>query len=937
MKGFRNIFVSVLVALIFFAGAMFAGCGPVAEEQKEETPKTYTAYVENLETDYTVGDNFSVVGKTLVLTEQGSTNSISVQITEDMISQLPDLTSKGTKQLKISYNGATYTINITVNEDEELLIYQAILKLIESMQDVSINKVSGSIESTYFAKVLQDETNYSFEKESFELSDDKISNLRLTNNEKEFVKILYLEIVKSIVQASVTSVANGDFNYNNKSVTLSPELALSYFLMNIQDVDDISKLTFDVIFDATPEQLANTIVDNINYYFGIKNNATQNALKVIIKNFLTELRSDITLSEVDVVGTMENILSILSNPNKIIRYEYFTVVNELFQNAKEDNFQRFLSSVVAEFLNSDLEIRCYAENLTVGQLSGMRKSYNNAIISLCESFEDLIFGNKETFTALESFSEKIDNLLAQHNALFEKEVYYVVDNFMNYNNIYNLRSFEILNTEIKIVVKIYNVVSNSIAEDPETFSEFIDNALSYIDDNHFDDEINSYIRIVFATLKTFAGEFDCDFDRFVFALNDESIGSYLHYLPFVIFGFIEDNSLQNAVVSEFNECLAAISENESLKDFALLENVFEIFLPYSESEEEIITHARQYLVDVDDMIESGDFSNLEEKTVAIMDEVKDVTDDLGMQPVILDYLNFVANTISENGFDAEVFVDSVLNYEAFDNIKNNLMNYGIIGNLFFEKLFDSLIGMDGKLHISNFNYEKILPIIRESLEETNIEELDINIMLSLFEYLDQIPVMTIEEALECFARDSLIAFAKEYKDEIVEQIACAIVAYSGNESLSLGYDGFYVALEEAIEIVSEIFDEFTDGNFNAQNSILNLKNFIDKYYSTDSKTSVYALTTLVAFLSGEEIDFNEVLGDIQLPDGVEVDFNKLIDRLTDELTWTDIIKVKTFKTELITENNEYVGENITLEIDINFDIEIIKFIENIKINLKLEK
>ena len=106
--------------------------------------------------------------------------------------------------------------------------------------------------------------------------------------------------------------------------------------------------------------------------------------------------------------------------------------------------------------------------------------------------------------------------------------------------------------------------------------------------------------------------------------------------------------------------------------------------------------------------------------------------------------------------------------------------------------------------------------------------------------------------------------------------------------------------------------------------VADMNEFIDTYCEEDVRTYVksFAILSTLVMNYGEDIDYNELLGSIELPDEIkDVDFNKLIkETLKDKETY-DILDLQDVKVDYITdEEGNITKEILTISLNANYDI-----------------
>ena len=106
--------------------------------------------------------------------------------------------------------------------------------------------------------------------------------------------------------------------------------------------------------------------------------------------------------------------------------------------------------------------------------------------------------------------------------------------------------------------------------------------------------------------------------------------------------------------------------------------------------------------------------------------------------------------------------------------------------------------------------------------------------------------------------------------------------------------------------------------------VADMNEFIDTYCEEDVRTYVksFAILSTLVMNYGEDIDYNELFGSIELPNEIkDVDFNKLIkETLKDKETY-DILDLHDVKVDYITdEEGNITKEILTISLNANYDI-----------------
>jgi hypothetical protein len=106
--------------------------------------------------------------------------------------------------------------------------------------------------------------------------------------------------------------------------------------------------------------------------------------------------------------------------------------------------------------------------------------------------------------------------------------------------------------------------------------------------------------------------------------------------------------------------------------------------------------------------------------------------------------------------------------------------------------------------------------------------------------------------------------------------------------------------------------------------VADMNEFIDTYCEEDVRTYIksFAILSTLVMNYGEDIDYNELFGSIELPNEIkDVDFNKLIkETLKDKETY-DILDLQDVKVDYITdEEGNITKEILTISLNANYDI-----------------
>ena len=262
---------TVACAVVASTAVGLTGCGLFGSNKSKE------GYVfKGYDDTYFVNDTFSVEGTKLRITDKkGKTTEVSV--TENMITDMPDMTTAGTKTVTVMYNGVSYSFNITIENrtNEQLLTkLRSFLNRYESNKD---SVIDASVNTNLQAKYMNDTADID--------RDEAISLLSEMFDKDKLQDAVYNALFDAIVKSSF----NLDESYIVSSNELKANLDTEKVLNEIKDKlmsFDISGYLLDLVLPNTTDYYIQKITDTICYYSEIESTSGKLAIsKVISTNF----------------------------------------------------------------------------------------------------------------------------------------------------------------------------------------------------------------------------------------------------------------------------------------------------------------------------------------------------------------------------------------------------------------------------------------------------------------------------------------------------------------------------------------------------------------------------------------------------------------------------------------------------------------------------
>lgn len=180
-------------------------------------------------------------------------------------------------------------------------------------------------------------------------------------------------------------------------------------------------------------------------------------------------------------------------------------------------------------------------------------------------------------------------------------------------------------------------------------------------------------------------------------------------------------------------------------------------------------------------------------------------------------------------------------------------------------------------------------------------------------------------------KDVLTEYKTIAKETVTMMLLETLNIYHDNEV----YDKAQGELDHIVNyhLTAYLKDELVIGDL-----VADMDEFIDKYCEKDVRTYVksFAILSTLVMNYGEDIDYNELLGNIELPNEIkDVDFNKLIkETLKDKETY-DILDLQDVKVDYITDEEGNITKEI-LTISLNAKYDILLSAMDAKVTLTIE-
>jgi len=174
----------------------------------------------------------------------------------------------------------------------------------------------------------------------------------------------------------------------------------------------------------------------------------------------------------------------------------------------------------------------------------------------------------------------------------------------------------------------------------------------------------------------------------------------------------------------------------------------------------------------------------------------------------------------------------------------------------------------------------------------------------------------------------LLDYAADYKSDIAQYLTEMVVA-----NIYIPEDKY----DELYEFIENNLDKYFKEEFDINAFYIDIATFINQTADKDTRTLFNALAVYYIITQGDEnTDYNEIFSFIELPDGIaSVDYNVLVAQLKAADTYKDLIQITNVNTQHIIEGDNLIKEVITLDVKVDFDIQLFKLDGDFTIEVEL--
>lgn len=955
MKG-KLISKLIAGAVLLTAPIGLIACG---KDKGKTDPATTVAKSEivNFDNTYYVGDKVNLNDVTLKLT-MGNGSVLEFPISSSMVT-LPDMSTPGEKTIKITYNGKTYEFKINVSQKPDIL--QHINNFINHYKNSNgVNKVN--ISST-----MNLDTAFLNEKEHIS---EELFNKTLTKQDvaemDELLEGVYSVVANGIFESALDLEADDVLNSTDWKTKLNAVKAITKIYENAKNYD----LVTYVLKHLFPE------AGNVNYSTYITNNIADSMSlsltgKSKLKQLLDTAFNDLRAYEFNAFEFVDNFNQIVQN------YSSDADIKGFVSDAKtaSDNLQAGNKNTLSIFLNEikeyfpemfcnvyeDWDVRGDQEYFTAleqAKANNLELEYATNFIALIKAIEDFDFNNslasvnaiEAKLTALENTINKVNTQITRAKyvgVLLEQDIVMLKEILSKYTGDLVL---DIINT-VKEFAGLDDMLNGIV---PEGTSNTVDFAVETFRTSVLGGEGFSK-----QTYKDFVDAFGADY-----GLTTTKINNYKTDIDNFGYCTILSDLFEEVRTDYVNGMIdSGITSQDATNMFNSIKNVYKALEKVTASLDflEVLYHYNAYLNAGLDSLENANVEGSEMISAYLPMALKLTNVEFDGNDYTYNFDANIAAFMEDVNAIVQDLRDSYADYVADRTIVNLTAGkyYKVVGSSVQETTYDDWYGtyveISGKYYIENeWIYRDIsdyeLTMFDALLELTAVNSGSYNFKDNFVEACKLINIVAGTEY-------GLVSGNPHYLEEsgMTETLLQAIKdltavdslgQYNGLENLTnskntitdflMLYDSeLGSALANMLKIesnngisqtqifVSNVLSSIRQDEFDLEQTIKDLNTLVDNYSTEDVKSIVAAFAVIGAvYFNEESTNYNEMFEDVILPEGINVDFDKLIEKLKDNKTY-DILNISDVEVEYITDKNDkLVKEILTLQLDLNLDASI---------------
>lgn len=834
--------------------------------------------------NYQVYDEFDATKYVLDITmTDGKTKQVNV--TADMIENMPDMTTSGEKTIRVKYEDKYYELKINVggySKEEMLAKIQAFLEDYNAVSNPG--DVKATITASYLARYMDKVAQGESPEGVVELNKTMTGNDALLN-------FLYSAIVGSLANSGNDLTVNDITNSNQLTAQLDALKVLKNISEGLLEFDYLDYLA-DVILETTMfNSLVSTGTDMIMQYFVLSESARAEVTSFVninIRDFMNYLKS------LDFENpTMFDFKGVVVDFNDLVQ-EFSTIedIKDIIQsatNSVEGIDKNVLSTFIKEIANKDYRIigltkQVWIDNPEIipeGGYWGFEISNDATTIELEDNIILSVAGVLETMENIVAnfFEESPVELNTLITTLTEK-----LDAYASYQE--QIEELELTTSSmIDMSFMIVSSISNNL-KDYQLSQDYLDYAIKTIKNNGL---VEMLVYSIFNNFQL-EGDVNVAFQEIITKLVHDVLDS-LYAGEFN--GLNSEDYLANICtalgITDTNKIIAYTNEWAQTGFCSIVSDYLQDTIPNGENDE---------------------YLGLKSSLVNAIKYLENCLRTSGEKVVEFDFNQ--ALTLANNIFTAIYDLNKAEYDELLANQPSN------------EPLQPGGVG-------TMTEYVTLLDLYESALEQ-----------IQLFVILTN-PEGTMLENI-----NTAISTYKHYVKSVIANISTQLILdqYIIEETESEGVYTinenplYEVVLAENTLLADYAVEKYLSNQLDMGYVLDEYFKTVDTYAEEDRKIIInsVAIATMIGVGSIQDMDFNEVFSFIKLPDSIEaIDYNKLVETFYDVETYKNMFTVSKVDVKYETNSQgEIAKEIMQIEFNFNYDLKITELKANLTLKVEID-
>lgn len=662
---------------------------------------------------------------------------------------------------------------------------------------------------------------------------------------------------------------------------------------------------------------------------------------------LTSVRSveDYKNEVVDVLLALENYVSALSETTKIQKNNSWLIVLDegyyfepilgghyeynydedmiIFEPNYDDSISNY-DDLKVEFSN----LRNYIEEYTIIEIIKDQQLVENLIKIYFEDYSqndrqtliDSIYGLLENDLSLkEAYVDVIDVLLTEENGFYTDYLSDIVSEFFFVEDATGKQKIK------QLVEDLFSDVVNAQGFDvAQLYKDLLDCVNTYTTNQQVENLTGSLEELSYDELIHLPSTlFGKHFESFMKVMTpEEHAKDYFNYgyNPTYVTSQSAQTLLNNTIKAHKD---AIYGMEESIEAFADVRNVTQL----KNESKNLLNKLITYTARMKEIVEIQKDNNW----VIVLEDGHDYSEAM----IGGSYYSYCGNDDCEDGFEPDYDGDIAI-YNRYNEILEQIHNY--IGQYTIVEIIEENEGIEKlvKKYMEDYTdaeQEKIIDLIYDVLNREATKEEIRETIEEVFITNKNIVIEQLIEYFEVYVNEGIIPLfdllVSQYESEITDALVSLVGDLISNEAL----------LEEVELLIEDVVSGYVNGNLNSEDIVNCIKDIFNTYTSEDAKVT-FGLATIMyhVFNYDENIDYNELFGDyVELPNQIDnVDYNELMKKLVNESTY-DAFKLSDVEVKyIVDEQDNIVGELLTVKMDVDFDVLMISLKGSIGFNIEID-